>query len=103
MPGGRSRASLSITPNEAERHGLALNKDGQRRTAMDLLSYPNIGFARRRPDLAAARPRSPPTIAQQIEIDAKYSVYLDRQAADVAAYRRDEGAGAAGELSTTAK
>jgi tRNA uridine 5-carboxymethylaminomethyl modification enzyme len=90
LAAGRALAgSLSITPNEAERHGLSLNKDGQRRTAMDLLSYPNIAMAdvaRIWPQLGAIAPE----IAQQIEIDAKYSVYLDRQAADVAAYRRDE-------------
>ena len=88
--GGALAQSLSVTPNEAERHGLALNKDGQRRSAMDLLSYPNIGMAdaiRVWPQLAEI----PESIAQQIEIDAKYAVYLDRQAADVAAYRRDEG------------
>ena len=91
LDAGRHLArTLSVTPSAAERHGLALNKDGQRRTAMDLLSYPNIGFA----DVARIWPelgRISPEIAQQIEIDAKYSVYLDRQAADVAAYRRDEG------------
>jgi tRNA uridine 5-carboxymethylaminomethyl modification enzyme len=90
LEAGRGLAgSLSITPNEAERHGLSLNKDGQRRTAMDLLSYPNIAMA----DVARIWPQLgaiAPDIAQQIEIDAKYSVYLDRQAADVAAYRRDE-------------
>jgi tRNA uridine 5-carboxymethylaminomethyl modification enzyme len=82
--------SLSVTPSEAARHGLALNRDGQRRSAMDLLSYPNIGFA----DVVRIWPQLgqiAPYIAQQIEIDAKYSVYLERQAADVAAYRRDEG------------
>jgi tRNA uridine 5-carboxymethylaminomethyl modification enzyme len=82
--------SLSVTPSEAQRHGLALNKDGQRRSAMDLLSYPNIGVV----DLIRIWPQLgeiTPAVAQQIEIDAKYSVYLDRQAADVAAYRRDEG------------
>src|SRR3954454_386801 len=81
--------SLSITPNEAERHGLALKKDGQRRSATDLLSYPDIGFA----DLVAVWPQLDaiaPKIAAQVEIDAKYSVYLERQAADVAAFRRDE-------------
>jgi tRNA uridine 5-carboxymethylaminomethyl modification enzyme len=86
----RLAESLSVTPNEAERHGLALKKDGQRRSAIDLLSYPNIGIAdaiRVWPQLAAI----PADIAQQIETDAKYSVYLDRQSADVAAYRRDEG------------
>jgi tRNA uridine 5-carboxymethylaminomethyl modification enzyme len=88
--GRRLAQSLSITPNEAERHGLALKKDGQRRSAIDLLSYPDIGMAdviRLWPELAGI----PHNIAQQIEIDAKYAVYLDRQAADVAAYRRDEG------------
>jgi tRNA uridine 5-carboxymethylaminomethyl modification enzyme len=82
--------SLSVTPNEAERHGLLLKKDGQRRTAIDILSYPNIGMAdaiRIWPQLAAIAP----TIAQQVETDAKYAVYLGRQNADVAAYRRDEG------------
>jgi tRNA uridine 5-carboxymethylaminomethyl modification enzyme len=81
--------SVSLTPNEADRHGLALNKDGQRRNAFELLSHPNIGIA----DLAKIWPRFadlPPKIAEQVEIDAKYDVYLSRQAADIAAYRRDE-------------
>jgi tRNA uridine 5-carboxymethylaminomethyl modification enzyme len=81
--------SVSLTPKEAERHGIALNKDGQRRTAFELLSYPNIATA----DLTKIWPRFAalaPKIAEQIEIDAKYHVYLSRQAADVASYRRDE-------------
>ncbi|HKA81382.1 MAG TPA: tRNA uridine-5-carboxymethylaminomethyl(34) synthesis enzyme MnmG [Xanthobacteraceae bacterium] len=81
--------SVSLTPNAAERHGLALNKDGQRRSAFELLSHPDIGIARLAhiwPQLGAL----PPKIAEQIEIDAKYDVYLSRQAADIAAYRRDE-------------
>ncbi|MGZ8391145.1 MAG: tRNA uridine-5-carboxymethylaminomethyl(34) synthesis enzyme MnmG, partial [Rhodoplanes sp.] len=81
--------SVSVTPSEAERFGFALKKDGQRRTAFDLLSYPDFGMAevvRIWPQLAALSP----AIAEQLEIDAKYSVYLDRQAADIAAYRRDE-------------
>ena len=81
--------SLSLKPREAERHGIPTNKDGQARTAFELLSYPHIGFA----DIARAWPqfaRLEPKIAEQLEIDAKYAVYLGRQAADVAAYRRDE-------------
>jgi tRNA uridine 5-carboxymethylaminomethyl modification enzyme len=81
--------SVSLTPKEAEKHGLALNKDGQRRTAFELLSYPTVAIA----DLARIWPRFgefAPKIAEQIEIGAKYEVYLSRQAADVAAYRRDE-------------
>jgi len=81
--------SLSTTPSEAARQGLALSQDGQRRTAFELLSHPGIGIAdvaRIWPELANIAPN----IAEQLEIDAKYAVYLDRQMADVAAYRRDE-------------
>ena len=81
--------ALTLTPTEAERHGLALRKDGQRRSAFDLLSYPDIRIA----DLARIWPQFGELdrrIAEQIEIDAKYEVYLSRQAADVDSYRRDE-------------
>ena len=81
--------SLSITPNEAARHGIELNRDGQRRSAFDLLSYPTLGMAevaRIWPQFATLDRK----IAEQLETDAKYAVYLDRQAADIAAYRRDE-------------
>jgi tRNA uridine 5-carboxymethylaminomethyl modification enzyme len=81
--------SLSVTPNQAERFGLALNRDGQRRTAFELLSYPTLTIsdvANIWPQLGEIRPK----IAAQLEIDAKYAVYFDRQAADIAAYRRDE-------------
>ena len=81
--------SVSLTPSEAGRHGLVLNKDGQRRSAFELLSHPHIGIT----DLAKIWPRLaevPAKIAEQLEIDAKYDVYLSRQAADIAAYRRDE-------------
>ena len=82
--------SVSLTPKEAERHGLTLNQDGQRRTAFELLSYPHIAIA----DLARIWPQLgglQPNIAEQVEIDAKYDVYLSRQNADIEAYRRDEG------------
>jgi tRNA uridine 5-carboxymethylaminomethyl modification enzyme len=81
--------SLSITPNQANRFGLTLNNDGQRRTAFELLAYPTIGMA----DLVPIWPdlaNLPPKIAEQIAIDATYDVYLSRQAADIASYRRDE-------------
>jgi tRNA uridine 5-carboxymethylaminomethyl modification enzyme len=81
--------SVSLTPTEAARHGLALNRDGQRRTAFELLSFPTIGAA----DVARVWPRFGMFHVKhlaQIEIDAKYDVYLSRQAADVAAFRRDE-------------
>jgi len=82
--------SLAITPNEAARYGLALNRDGQRRSAFELLAYPEIGWTEVRaiwPELSAIDP----SIAVHLEIDAKYDVYLKRQTADVDSFRRDEG------------
>jgi tRNA uridine 5-carboxymethylaminomethyl modification enzyme len=82
--------ALSITPNGAAKHGLTLNHDGQRRSAFDLLSYPETEWAtvtRIWPELSAIDP----AIGTHIEIDAKYDVYLKRQTADVEAFRRDEG------------
>jgi tRNA uridine 5-carboxymethylaminomethyl modification enzyme len=82
--------SLNLTPNEAARYGLALNKDGQRRSAFELLAYPEIGWEQVRsiwPELSAVDSG----IAAHLEIDAKYDVYLKRQVADVEAFRRDEG------------
>jgi len=82
--------SLAITPNEAAKHGLALNRDGQRRSAFELLAYPELDWATVNgiwPELSAIDP----AIAVHLEIDAKYDVYLKRQTADVDAFRRDEG------------
>ncbi|MCS0495136.1 tRNA uridine-5-carboxymethylaminomethyl(34) synthesis enzyme MnmG [Ancylobacter sp. MQZ15Z-1] len=83
--------SVSLTPGEGERHGLALNRDGQRRTAFDLLSYPHVGWTdicRIWPEAAGEDAR----IGEQVEIDAKYAVYLDRQEADILSFRRNEAA-----------
>jgi tRNA uridine 5-carboxymethylaminomethyl modification enzyme len=82
--------SLSVTPNAAARYGLSLNHDGHRRSAFELLSYPEIGWH----DVAAIWPELSvvdPAIAIHLEIDAKYDVYLKRQTSDVEAFRRDEG------------
>jgi tRNA uridine 5-carboxymethylaminomethyl modification enzyme len=82
--------TLAITPNEAARHGLTLNRDGHRRSAFELLAYPEIGWSQLRgiwPELSAIDL----SIVVHLEIDAKYDVYLKRQTADVDAFRRDEG------------
>jgi tRNA uridine 5-carboxymethylaminomethyl modification enzyme len=82
--------SLAITPNEAARYGLALNRDGNRRSAFELLAYPEVEW----PTLLGIWPELSaidPAIAVHLEIDAKYDVYLKRQTADVDAFRRDEG------------
>ncbi|GLK52873.1 tRNA uridine-5-carboxymethylaminomethyl(34) synthesis enzyme MnmG [Maricaulis virginensis] len=81
--------ALTLTPNEAKAHGLAVNADGKRRTASELLAYPDIAWS----DLAPIWPELDgiaPDIVEQIEIDALYAGYIDRQQADILAFRRDE-------------
>ncbi|MFA5957341.1 tRNA uridine-5-carboxymethylaminomethyl(34) synthesis enzyme MnmG [Hyphomicrobium sp.] len=80
---------LSITPTEAARHGLSINRDGRRRTAFDLLAFPEISLD----SLKAIWPEIgniDSKIAAQLEVDARYAVYLRRQDEDVAQMKRDE-------------
>ncbi len=82
--------SLSVTPNEAEKLGLKIKQDGVRRTAEVLLGFSTIDFNRLKGiwpnDLKAIDVR----VAEQLEIDAMYQGYLDRQEQDIAAFRKDE-------------
>jgi tRNA uridine 5-carboxymethylaminomethyl modification enzyme len=87
--GRRRLESLTLTPNEAARHGLDINRDGRRRTAFELLAHPGIDLARLRsiwPEVAAIEPAT----AAQLEVDARYASYVDRQEADVVAFRKEE-------------
>jgi len=82
-------AHLTLTPAEAARLGFRVNADGQRRDLLQLLAYPDIDFdalAVVWPEIGAWTDE----VREQIEIDASYAGYLDRQAADVEAFRRDE-------------
>lgn len=82
--------ALRLTPNEGAAAGLALNQDGVRRSAFELLSRPDIDWSclcRVWPELADV----PGAVAAQVEADAHYAVYLDRQRAEIAAQQRDEG------------
>ena len=85
----RLAKSLTATPNEAARAGLEVNRDGARRSAYELLAYPGMDLARLVPlwpKLAAFDAKT----AEALETEARYSVYLDRQQADVAQMRREE-------------
>jgi tRNA uridine 5-carboxymethylaminomethyl modification enzyme len=82
-------ASLSLSPAQATTHGFKVNEDGKRRTLTELLAYPDIGFD----DLARVWPQIgdwAPAVREQVEVDAAYAGYLDRQTADVAAFQKDE-------------
>ena len=80
---------LALTPDEAAKHGLSINRDGRKRSAFDLLSYPEIDIAR----LAAIWPEIgalDSDITEQLAVDARYAVYVRRQEEDIAAFRKDE-------------
>jgi tRNA uridine 5-carboxymethylaminomethyl modification enzyme len=81
--------TLSLTPQQAQSFGLQLNRDGLRRSAYQILSYPDVSFEQLIaiwPELSA---HAAPVVAR-VTADAVYSVYLDRQAAEIQAYRRDQ-------------
>lgn len=81
--------SQSLTPQEASRHGLELNHDGVRRTAYELLAFPNIDISRLSviwPEFELIEPK----IAEALEIEARYAVYMGRQSRDAAMLRDEE-------------
>jgi tRNA uridine 5-carboxymethylaminomethyl modification enzyme len=81
--------SLSLTPKEAETQGVKMNQDGVRRTALQLLSYPEVGrpaLTRFWPDLDAIGGE----VWEQLEIEATYAGYLERQEAEIRAFKREE-------------
>ena len=81
-------ASLSLTPNEAAKHDLAIRMDGVRRNGLELLALTQFDrLVRIWPNLALLDG----DIIEQLEIDAQYAGYLDRQDADIIAFRKDEG------------
>jgi len=93
LDGARALArGLTMTPNEARKHGLRINQDGVRRSVHELLAYPDIDVAR----LCAVWPELgtlPGFAIEQLEVDARYAGYLDRQRDDIDAFRRDESLG----------
>jgi tRNA uridine 5-carboxymethylaminomethyl modification enzyme len=87
--GRRQLQALSLTPTEAARCGLEVNRDGRRRSAFELLAYPGMTLAR----LAGLWPTLgtlPGWAAAQLEVDARYAAYVDQQDADVTVLRKEE-------------
>ena len=90
LSAARARVSeLALAPPEARRHGLPASRDGARRTAAELLRHPGVDWARLTvvwPELAGISE----AVAEQIAIEALYAGYVDRQEADIRAFRKDE-------------
>ena len=88
---GRAAAlACTLTPSEAARRGMNVRQDGVRRTAIDFLALPDMSWTTLThiwPALAAIRPE----VVEQLDVDARYAGYLERQEADILAFRRDEG------------
>jgi tRNA uridine 5-carboxymethylaminomethyl modification enzyme len=86
----RARAAeLKLTPAAAAAHGFRVNEDGKPRTLTQLLAYTEIDFDQ----LAVVWPEIeswPAAAREQVEIEAAYAGYLDRQTADANAFQRDE-------------
>ena len=81
--------SLTTTPNALAATGVAINQDGVRRSAFELLRYPELDLARLAtiwPELGSLEP----AVARQLEIEGRYQGYLERQEADIRAFRKDE-------------
>jgi tRNA uridine 5-carboxymethylaminomethyl modification enzyme len=88
---------LTLTPPAAAAHGLRVNQDGARRTGLQLLELPGVKLATLAtiwPELAGMRP----DVAEELEIGARYRGYLERQASDVAAFRREDSLALPGDL-----
>ena len=90
LQAARAEASrLTLTPTQAASHGLTIKADGQKRDLVQLLGFPEVSLDR----LAEVWPQVAgwsPAVREQIEAEAIYAGYLDRQAADVEAFQRDE-------------
>jgi tRNA uridine 5-carboxymethylaminomethyl modification enzyme len=80
---------LTLTPAEVARRTIPVRQDGRARSALDLLGLPNVSLSQLSeiwPELGEISS----DIAEQLEIEAHYNGYLDRQEADIIAFRRDE-------------
>ncbi|WOR14854.1 tRNA uridine-5-carboxymethylaminomethyl(34) synthesis enzyme MnmG [Hyphomonas sp. FCG-A18] len=80
---------VKMTPSEARTHGWVINQDGTRRSAWDYLAYPDIDMGmvlKAFPELQGIDGKT----LTQVDIEASYANYIERQAQDIQALRRDE-------------
>jgi len=84
-----SLKSLKISPNEAEKYNIKIAKDGVKRSAFEILSRDGVTFKKLR-SIWNKIPKASKDEEDQIEISAHYSGYLEKQEADIVAFRKDE-------------
>ena len=81
-------SNLKISPNEAEKFNIKIAKDGVKRSAIDILSREGVDFDKIRSIWEI--PYYPKKVEEQLEINAHYSGYMEKQEADIVAFRKDE-------------
>ncbi|MCK5041783.1 MAG: tRNA uridine-5-carboxymethylaminomethyl(34) synthesis enzyme MnmG, partial [Sphingomonadales bacterium] len=83
-------SAVNMSPNQAEKHGVRINKDGVRRTGLEILSYKDVTLSQLKTIWPDDIPDMGSRVVEQVEIDAHYHSYLERQEADIVAFRKDE-------------
>ena len=81
--------TLNLSPNEAHKFNIKMAKDGVKRTAFEILSRKGVNFKKLR-SIWKEIPVANVKEEEQVEITAHYSGYLDKQEADIIAFRKDE-------------
>ena len=81
--------NLKASPNELKNHGIKVNLDGKIRSALELLSFSNIGFQNLKKIWSDIN-NLDNEVKEQIEVEAQYSGYLNRQRSDIEDFKKDE-------------
>ena len=85
-----SLSSVSLTPNEAKKHGISISMDGVRRNGIDLLRYKNVDYSKLK-SIFNELPDSKKEIIKQLKIENHYKGYYAKQDADIKKFKKDEG------------
>ena len=84
-----SLLNVSLSPNEAKKHGISISMDGVKRTGVDLLRYKNVDYVKLK-SIFKELPDSEEEIISQLKIENHYKGYYAKQDADIKKFKRDE-------------
>lgn len=84
-----SLSSVSLSPNEAKKHGILISMDGVKRNGIDLLRYKNVDYAKLK-SIFKDLPESEECIIGQLKIENHYKGYYAKQDADIKKFKKDE-------------
>jgi len=84
-----SLSSVSLSPNEAKKHGISISMDGVKRNGIDLLRYKNVDYDKLK-SIFKELPDSEEDIIGQLKIENHYKGYYAKQDADIKKFKKDE-------------